>query len=233
MSSPVAGKYQDHYEVLGVEPKSDLETIQLTYARLAQSFHPNNPDTGDAEKFEAVNLAYEVLSDPELRRGFDQLKGVGRDDSVPKFSGLRLFDALGRDTALRTALLCVLYDRRRTKPFTPSLSMRHLENTITATMEEFGLALWYLKQRGLIANDDKSSLQITVDGVDYLENNRPSPEIVMPLIKPAALDAPLETPKAQPEAPPAPAGVESKAEARPRMGARVVSLLKKNRQIPA
>jgi hypothetical protein len=47
-------------------------------------------------------------------------------------------------------------------------------------------ALWYLKQRGLAVNDDKSSLQITVEGMDFLEGNQPAPEAVLPLIKSTA-----------------------------------------------
>jgi DnaJ-like protein len=222
MSSPVAGKYQDHYEALGVDPKSDSDTIQEAYARLAQKYHPDNGDTGDQEKFEAVNLAFEVLSDAALRRGFDLLKGVGREEGVPKFSGLDFFDALGHETGLRTALLCVLYDRRRTKPFKPSLAMRDLENALTATIEEMGFALWYLKQRGFVVNDDKSSLQITVEGMDFLENNRPSADVVMPFIKPAALAA-----APQPEAQPAEPAPPEQPAARQRSGARVVSLLKR------
>ena len=228
MSSPVAGKFQDHYKVLGIDPHSDSGTIQQAYAKLAQQYHPNNPGTGDGEKFEAVNLAYEVLADPVLRLGFDQLKGVGREEGVPKFSGLLFFDALGREAGLRSALLCVLYDRRRTKPFTPSLSMRNIENTLKATTEELSFVLWYLKQRSLVANDDKSSLQITVEGMDFLENNRPSPELVMPFIRPAALDAP----QALPETPPTTVAAEDEPSARPRLGARVVSLLKNSAPAP-
>ena len=188
MSAPLAGKFQDHYAVLGIEPKSDSDTVQSAYAKLAQKYNPNSP-TADAEKFAAANMAYEILADPELRREFDKLKGVGQEEGPPKFSGLAFFDSLGRDSVLRGALLCVLYDRRRTKPFTPSLSMRNLENTLEVTTEELGAALWYLKQRGLVSSDDKSSLQITVDGMDFLANNKPSPDAVMEFIKPAAIAA--------------------------------------------
>jgi hypothetical protein len=47
MSSPLAGKFQDHYLILNVEPKSDSEAIQAAYTKLAQKFHPNNLETGD------------------------------------------------------------------------------------------------------------------------------------------------------------------------------------------
>lgn len=183
MSAPLAGKFQDHYAILGLDPKSDSETIQRVYGKLAQKYHPNNPETGDKEKFESVNAAYEVLCDPLLRREFDKLKGINQEEGTPKFSGLAFFDMLGRESVLRSALLCVLYDRRLTKPFTPSLSLRHLENILDATSEEVSSALWYLKQRGFASSDDKSSLQITVDGMDFLEGSKPSPEAVLRLIR--------------------------------------------------
>lgn len=208
MSAPPAGKFQDHYAVLGIDPKSDSETIQQAYAKLAQKYHPKNSATADPEKLEAVNLAYEVLSDPELRSGFDRLKGLSQE-GPPKFSGPGFFDALGRESLLRSAVLCVLYDRRRTKPFTPSLSMRHLEGILNATTEELNSVLWYLKQRGLAAADDKSSLQITVDGMDFLESRKPSPEEVMPLIKHDGLAKPPAKPAESPAKPAEPESILS------------------------
>jgi curved DNA-binding protein CbpA len=187
MSASTVGKFQDHYVILGIEPKADSDTIQRAYAKLAQKYYPNNSATADAEMFEAVNMAYETLSDPELRGIFDKLKGVGQDEGGPKFSGFEFFNALGREAVRRAAILCVLYDRRLTKPSAPSLSMRHLELIIEATAAELSSALWYLKQRGLAASDDKSSLQITVAGMDFLETKRPAPEDVMPFIKEATI----------------------------------------------
>jgi len=189
MSAPLAGKFQDHYDVLGVEPRADSDAIQRAYAKLAQKYNPRNAETGDAEKFEAVNMAYETLSDVELRATFDRLKGTGQETGVPKFSGVEFFDTLGREGVRRTAILSVLYDRRLRKPTAPSLSMRHLELMVEATAEELSSAIWYLKQRGLAASDDKSSLQITVDGMDFLENRKPTAEDVMPFIKGAGAGA--------------------------------------------
>ena len=187
MSAPLAGKFQDHYAILGIDPKSDSERVQRAYAELAQKYHPNNQATGNPELFDAVNLAYEVLCDPEQRLIFDKVKGVSQQASTPKFTGLDFFDNLGRESVLRSAILCVLYDRRLAEPSTPSLSIRHLELILEAPVVRLNSALWYLKQRGLAASDDKSSLQITVDGMDFLESRRPLPEQVMPLIKPSAI----------------------------------------------
>jgi len=182
MSAPLTGKFQDHYKVLEIDPKSGLEAIQQAYGKLAQKYHPRNVQSGDQARFDAINLAYEILSDARLREEFDKLKG-GEDKTEFNFSGLDFFAALGHETALRAALLCVLYDRRRLKPFTPGLSMRRVEAMLETTSEGLNFALWYLKQRSLVTSDDKSNLLITVEGMDYLETNPPTPEMVMPLIR--------------------------------------------------
>jgi curved DNA-binding protein CbpA len=213
MSSSSAGKFQDHYAVLGLDPKADLDAIQNAYTKLAQKYHPKS-DTRDPEKFEAITFAYEILCDPMLRREFDKLKGITGEEGGPKFSGAHFFDALGREAGLRMALLCVLYDRRRTKPFTPSVSLKNIENILDATNEELNFTLWYLKQRSFATNDDKSNIQITVEGMDFLESNRPSSAVVMPFIKASALPTPQAAPAAANE-----------SGSRPRLGARLVGLL--------
>jgi len=192
MSAPLAGKFQDHYSVLEIDPKSNLDVIQKAYGQLSKKFHPDTPETGNKQKFDAVNLAYEILSDTTLRHQFDQLKGLGKEEA-PKFSA-DFFDQLAHGTGLRAAILCVLYDRRRTKPRTPGISMRHLEGMLQTTNEQLALTLWYLKSRSLAASDDKSNVQITVEGIDFLEANQPVPEIVLPFINPGSLAKPQETP---------------------------------------
>lgn len=181
MSESVSGKFQDHYALLGVDPKAGPPTIQAAYARLAAKYGPENLETGDPEKFEAVSLALEVLSDPSLRSSFDKLKGI--DEGEVQFSGAAFFTALEHGAEIRAAVLCILYDRRRTKPFKPSLSIRHLETMLKVTTDELSFALWYLKQRAFVVNDEKSSLQITVQGMDHLESNPPAAERVMILVK--------------------------------------------------
>jgi curved DNA-binding protein CbpA len=204
MSSGAAGKFQDHYVLLGVETNSDSDTIQAAYSKLAQKFHPDTPETGDKTKFDAVNQAYEVLSDPGLRASFDKVKGVDHEAGNPKFTGPGFFQALEDSASLRFAILCLLYDRRRIKSFRPSLSLRHLEGMITVTGDELAFALWYIKQRGFAVNDDKSSMAITVEGMDYLEKNRPSPEAVMKFIRADALATPTAAVKIQRPPEPAP-----------------------------
>jgi curved DNA-binding protein CbpA len=199
MSAPLANKFQDHYAVLDIDPKSDLETIQKVYSKLSKEYHPKTPVTGNQEKFDAVNLAYEVLSDRGLRNQFDQLKGLNQGEA-PKFSA-EFFDALAHGTGLRGAVLCILYDHRRRKPRTPGMSMRHLEGMLETTNELLGLTLWYLKSKNLAAADDKSNMLITVEGMDFLESHQPTPEAILPFIKKSSLAEAHGEPQAHPHKP--------------------------------
>ena len=70
--------------------------------------------------------------------------------------------------------------------------MRYVEAMLAAAIEELFFVLWYAKQRGWVSSDDKSNLLITAQGMDYLEGNPPTAALVMPYIKPSALDEPEE-----------------------------------------
>jgi len=68
-------EYKDYYRILGVDKNADTKTIKRAYRRLARKYHPDvNPgDKVSEERFKEINEAYEVLSDPEKRRKYDQL----------------------------------------------------------------------------------------------------------------------------------------------------------------
>lgn len=68
----MAGK--DYYKILGVSRTATDKEIKSTYRRLARQHHPDvNPGNKAAEeKFKGINEAYEVLSDPEKRKKYDQ-----------------------------------------------------------------------------------------------------------------------------------------------------------------
>jgi len=64
----------DYYATLGVSRTSSAEEIQKAYRKLARKYHPDmNPDDATAKKkFQEVQSAFEVLSDPDKRKRYDQ-----------------------------------------------------------------------------------------------------------------------------------------------------------------
>lgn len=67
-------EFIDYYKVLGVDKSASGEDIKKAYRKLARKLHPDlNPNDPDAKKkFQQVNEANEVLSDPEKRKKYDQ-----------------------------------------------------------------------------------------------------------------------------------------------------------------
>jgi curved DNA-binding protein len=63
----------DYYKVLGIDKKATDEDIKKAYRKLARKLHPDlNPNDKEAnKKFQQINEANEVLSDPEKRKKYD------------------------------------------------------------------------------------------------------------------------------------------------------------------
>ncbi len=70
---------RDYYEILEVSRSVDDGELKKSYRRLAMRYHPDrNPDDSSAEeRFKEISEAYEVLSDPQKRRAYDQFGHAG------------------------------------------------------------------------------------------------------------------------------------------------------------
>ena len=81
----MAVKFKDYYETLGVPRTATPDEIKQAFRKLARVYHPDvakNKATGEV-KFKEINEAYEVLSDPEKRRRYDELGANWQDGGEP------------------------------------------------------------------------------------------------------------------------------------------------------
>jgi curved DNA-binding protein CbpA len=162
----------DYYEVLQVSVNAEPDTIHRIYRLLAQRFHPDNGETGNADKFHQVHEAYTVLSSPESRARYDITYHQLRQDRWRLVSsGANSENDFEIEQLGRLTVLEALYTRRRMEPETPTLLTADLESLTGRPREHLAFTIWYLTQKKFVTKDDQSRLTISADGVEYLEEN--------------------------------------------------------------
>jgi DnaJ-class molecular chaperone len=92
---------EDPYQVLGVERDATEAAIRTAYRKLAKRYHPDvNPGKPEAgERFKAISAAYDLLSDPEKRKKFDngEIDASGQERPQPRYTYRDFGDAAGRE----------------------------------------------------------------------------------------------------------------------------------------
>jgi hypothetical protein len=178
---------RSHYEVLQISTHADLDTIHRVYRIMAARFHPDNQVTGDLERFLALTQAYKVLSDASLRAQYDatlQIESRGAD----AIFGRKVFlDGVDGENNRRLGVLSLLYHRRRLNDSQPGMSVLELERRMAFPREYLHFTLWYLRAKEYImVMQDNSDYALTALGVDYVEANASTNQVIRELLTAAS-----------------------------------------------
>src|SRR5215831_14826888 len=189
MTENPTSAFVDYYELMQISPNAERETIQRVYRLLAARFHPDNPETGDMAKFLLLKEAYQTLIDAPARAAYDAVFQTRRLEPIGVF-GLKEFDiGIDGEASRRMGILCLLYSRRRAEPERPGLSVLHLEQVMAFPREHLMFALWYLKEKEMVVQNEHSDFVISGKGVDYVEENLPKNKVLYKLLKAAETGA--------------------------------------------
>lgn len=159
----------DYYEFLQISPNADLDTIHRVHRFLAARLHPDNP-TGDQEKFQLLQTAYDVLSDRSRRAEYDAKRKL--QSPQPLSETVDFMDSLEGELNRRLAVLAVLYHRRRTNAMKPEVSLGEIEERMGFPRDYLDFTLWYVQKKGYVSKADSAQYTLTADGVDFVEQHR-------------------------------------------------------------
>jgi hypothetical protein len=162
----------DYYEFLQISPNADADTIHRVYRFLAARLHPDNPESGDAEMFHLLKIAYDVLSNPTARADYDAKRKAEPDQKNPFSEQVDFMDSLDGELNRRLAVLAVLYYRRRTNPHMPEVGLGEIETRMGFPRDYLDFTIWYLFKKGYVTKGDNAQLALTADGVDFIETQR-------------------------------------------------------------
>jgi curved DNA-binding protein CbpA len=160
-----------------VDPNADPTIIRYAYRFLAAKFHPDNQESGDAERFKVITEAWRTLSEAPKRAAYDAQIGVQKAAAQPGATGpggSAGFTApkpslSWSEVELRLGVLQVLMEARRKRPQTGGASAKMLMDCLNCQMGDIEYVLWYLREKGYIQRTE-ANFMITVQGVDYLIN---------------------------------------------------------------
>lgn len=159
---------KDYYEVLQVSPRADRDTIERVFRYLANRFHPDNRETGDAERFREIVDAYELLSSAAKRAQYDLSYERVREARWRMFSQDSVDDNVTADGRIRLAIMSILYIVRRNNPGEPGVGAVELERLLECPEPVVKFHCWYLRENSWITRLDTGALAITAMGVDRL-----------------------------------------------------------------
>lgn len=158
----------DYYETLQVSPRADRETIERVFRHLANRYHPDNRDSGDANKFSELVEAHNVLADAAKRAAYDVSYERIRESRWRIFNQDSATGEIANDARVRLAILSLLYVARRNNVLEPGVGIIELERVLAVPVPVLEFQMWYLRENTWVERLISGHFAITATGVDKL-----------------------------------------------------------------
>ena len=172
----------NYYDLLQINPRAEPEAVERVFRMLAARYEPGR-ETADPERLDLLREAYETLIDPQRRARYDAELEQGQASPLSIFQGKEFTDGIDAEARIRIGVLCLLYSKRRANPDFAALSLLDMENLMAFPRERLLFAIWYLRAKRYIMQDDRSSFIITAEGVDFLESQLPTNQILYKIFR--------------------------------------------------
>ncbi|MEO7144798.1 MAG: J domain-containing protein [Bryobacteraceae bacterium] len=166
---PAEAPAEDYYDILQLSNKADPDTIHRVYRLLAQRYHPDNAETGNAGMFHLLSDAYRVISDPEQRAAYDLRNRQTRDARWKIFDQPQATRGMEAEKRKRQGILTLLYTKRMQDPVQPAVTMHEMEDLLGCPREHLEFSLWFLKENGWALRGDNGRYTITAKGAEKAE----------------------------------------------------------------
>ncbi len=166
----------DCYEIMQLNPRADADTIHRVHRILAQRYHPDTPNTGNAELFIRLNAAAQILSDPERRAKYDARYRATKQLQWKIFDQAEASLGPQAEKSKRRGILGLLHAKTLHNPERASMTAVDFEELLGCPREHLQAAFWYLRGKGQIVRGDNGHYGITVLGFDEIESHSALPE---------------------------------------------------------
>ncbi|HEX6573746.1 MAG TPA: DnaJ domain-containing protein [Gemmatimonadaceae bacterium] len=158
----------DYYEILQVSPRADQETIDRVFRHLAKRYHPDNKESGNADRFAELVTAHDVLSDTAQRATYDVRYESVRESRWKIFNQDSATSEISNDARVRLAILSLMYVARRNDLSEPGIGIIELEKVLAVPQNVLQFQMWYLRENAWVERLTTGHFAITASGVDKL-----------------------------------------------------------------
>jgi hypothetical protein len=80
-----------------------------------------------------------------------------------------LIDVVEKESVIRFTVMRALYENKRANPHGGGLTMLQLQNASNVAQDDLAFSSWYLRTKKLMLMNDRSIVDITLEGIDFFE----------------------------------------------------------------